>query len=114
MDYFRDFFDSKDVAAGVSDSIIWEQTWIGREGVGYFLGCGVMDPDAWSGTEFNILINGVKDINYGAIKDRIGSPDLMTPVEIRIPKYANIKFVVSNGSAVSTKFFGRLQCRTRI
>ena len=112
MNYFRDFFDSKAVLAGVTGTVIWEKEWIGIRGVAYALGVGVQDPNVWAATVFRFLVNGAPVLDYGKIADRIGSIDLMTPVKIDLPPYAKIRVEVDNNSGTDTLFAARLQCKT--
>ena len=111
MNYFRDFFDSKNVNAGVKGTVIFEQEWIGARGVGYALGVGVQDPNVWALTEFRFMVNGAPVLDYGKIADRIGSIDLMTPVKIDLPPYAKVRVEVDNNSGTNTLFAARLQCK---
>jgi len=109
--YQRDFFRSETVANAVTTNL-WSERWIGAEGEAFALGVGVQDPNNWATTTFSLKINGVPVLDYGKIQDRIGSPDMMTPVDIYLPPYALIEFEVTNGAAAPDLFFGRLVCRT--
>jgi hypothetical protein len=112
MNYFRDFFASVSVVAGVLDALVWRETWIGLRGVAFSLGVGVQDPNLWATTTFRFLVNGAPVLDYGKIQDRIGSMDLMTPVKIDLPPYATIEVRVDNNGGTDSLFAARLQCRT--
>lgn len=110
--YFRDFFNSVSIGAGVTGTVIFEKEWIGMPGVGYALGVGVQDPNVWAQAKFRFMVNGAPVLDYGEIADRIGSIDLMTPVKIDLPPYARIRVEADNGSGTATLFAARLQCKT--
>lgn len=110
--YFRDFFKSQTIVAGASATLFTER-WIGLPGRCFALGVGVQDPALWANATFQVLINGVPVLDYGKIQDRIGSLDLMTPVEIDLPPGCMIEMTAANGSGSDSIFAGRLQCRTK-
>jgi hypothetical protein len=112
MNYFRDFFRSASIVAGVIGTVIIEETWIGMRGVAFSLGVGVQDPNLWATTVFRFMVNGVPVLDYGNIADRIGSIDLMTPVKIDLPPYARITVECDNNGGSNSLFAARLQCRT--
>jgi hypothetical protein len=109
--YFRDFIKSATVVAGATVTLINEK-WIGMRGQCFALGVGINDPTLWATVTFQVLINGVPVLDYGSIQDRIGSIDLMTPVEIPLPEGCLIQFIVTNGGAAASIFAARLQCKT--
>ncbi len=112
MKYFRDFFASKTILAGVTGTTIFEETWLGMAGIAFSLGVGVQDPNVWALTEFRFLVNEIPVLDYGKITDRIGSLDLMTPVKIDLPPYAKIRVECDNNSGTDTLFAARLQCKS--
>ncbi len=111
--YFRDYRgnDGDTVLAGATMKLI-DERWIGMPGECYALGVGVQDPNLWAVTTFKVLINGVPSMDYGSIRARIGSIDLMTPVTIYLPPYARIEVYVTNGGGTDSIFMARLECRT--
>ncbi len=112
MNYFRDFFRSATIVAGVTGTVLISEEWIGMRGVAFSLGVGVQDPNVWAAAVFRFMVNGSPVLDYGNIADRIGSIDLMTPVKIDLPPYAKITVEADNNSGSNTIFAARLQCRT--
>lgn len=107
--YQRDFFKSQTIVAGASATLFSER-WIGKPGHIFGLGAEVSDLNLWANTTFQVLVNGVPVLDYGTIQDRIGSVDLLTPVEIYLPPYASIEMTAANGSGSDSVFIGRLKC----
>jgi len=109
--YFRDFMKSETLQPLETKTLISER-WIGFNGICFLLGVGIQDMPLWANSEFNVLINGIHQLDYGKIVDRIGSIDLMTPVNIFLPAGCTIEFIARNGGASPSIFMGRLQCQT--
>lgn len=107
--YQRDYFESTTVVAGGS-ATLFSKRWIGKPGRAFALGAEVSDLNLWASATFQVLINGVPVLDYGKIQDRIGSVDLMTPVDIYLPPYALIEMTAANGSGTGSVFIGRLKC----
>ena len=107
--YQRDFFKSQAIVAGAA-AVLFSERWIGKPGHIFGLGAEVQDLNLWSATTFQVKINGVPVLDYGTIQDRIGSVDLLTPVDIYLPPYALIEMTAANGSGSDSVFIGRLKC----
>ncbi len=67
------------------------------------------DDAAWGDMEFSLIIDGMKDKEFGSVLDQIGSQSEPRPIpEGLIIANASIKCVAKNNSATNTYKFGVL------